>query len=80
MGFAAEALKLALREIAEARIQFPDKHTQRRWAMITNAKEPLVNGVWGFVDGKNFRVQAPSAADMQNAMYNDMVMARPQHG
>jgi hypothetical protein len=70
MTAAALALQQTLREIPEARIQFPDKVTQQRWASITNAKEPLVQGVWGFVDGKNYRVQSPSAIDLQNAFYN----------
>ena len=33
-------------------------------------KEPLVKGRWGFIDGKNYRVQEPSNATVQNGMYN----------
>jgi hypothetical protein len=74
MSAAAESLRKALRQIPEARIQFPDQQTQVRWAAICNAKEPLVHGVWGFVDGKNYRVQAPSVVEQQNAMYNGITM------
>jgi hypothetical protein len=74
MRLAAEALRLTLRAIAEAQIRYPDKPTQRRWAAITHAKEPIVSGVWGFVDGKNYKVQAPSAMELQNAMYNGQIL------
>ncbi|EGZ24545.1 hypothetical protein PHYSODRAFT_479272, partial [Phytophthora sojae] len=37
---------------------------------LTQAREPLVEGIWGFVDGKNYRVQEPTRADLQNANYN----------
>lgn len=33
-------------------------------------KEPLVKGRWGFIDGKNYRVQEPTNAAIQNGMYN----------
>lgn len=33
-------------------------------------KEPLVKGRWGFIDGKNYRVQEPSNSAIQNGMYN----------
>ena len=33
-------------------------------------KEPLVKSRWGFIDGKNYRVQEPSNATVQNGMYN----------
>lgn len=34
------------------------------------AKYPLIRGRWGFADGKNLHVMAPTEADLQNAVYN----------
>ena len=70
LNIASEALSQTLKGLPEASIRFPDKETQLRWAALTNAREPLVKGVWGFVDGKNYRVQEPTNGDLQNAMYN----------
>ncbi|EGZ11869.1 hypothetical protein PHYSODRAFT_369997, partial [Phytophthora sojae] len=39
-------------------------------AKLMEAREPLLKHTFGFTDGKNFRVQQPSSADQQNAMYN----------
>ena len=39
-------------------------------ARATQAREPLVAGVFGFVDGKNFWVQQPSNANLENSQYN----------
>ncbi|KAG9398808.1 hypothetical protein AC1031_014125 [Aphanomyces cochlioides] len=64
------ALSLALKELREAAISWPSIETQAQWALATQAREPLVTGVFGFVDGKNLRVQEPSNADLQNAYYN----------
>ena len=33
-------------------------------------QEPLVKGRWGFIDGKNYHVQEPGEAFLQNTMYN----------
>ena len=38
--------------------------------IVITIKEPLVKGRWGFIDGKNYRVQEPSNAAIQNGMYN----------
>ncbi|KAF0712305.1 hypothetical protein AaE_012062 [Aphanomyces astaci] len=56
--------------VCDAAVRWPSKALQRDWAVLTNAKEPLVEGVFAFVDGKNCRVQSPSNADLQNAHYN----------
>lgn len=68
------ALSKALRVIPESFVQWPSIPIQQRWAELTNEREPLVEGVFGFVDGKNFRVQQPSDADLQNAMYNGTLL------
>jgi hypothetical protein len=39
-------------------------------ASMTQAQEPSLSGVWGFLDGLNLRVQEPSNRDLQNAHYN----------
>lgn len=67
------ALEKALGTIDDARICFPSKETQMRWASATNEKEPSVEGVFGFADGKNLRVQEPTEIDLQNAMYNGII-------
>ncbi|OQR89447.1 hypothetical protein ACHHYP_06286 [Achlya hypogyna] len=39
------ALLEALRDIEDAKTQYPSLAIQREWAITTNAKEPLINGV-----------------------------------
>jgi hypothetical protein len=70
---AENALHLALQCIPAARVTFPSRQQQRHWAKLTNAKEPDVSGVFGFVDGKNLRVQEPTSIDLQNAHYNGLL-------
>ncbi|RHY77236.1 hypothetical protein DYB34_011527 [Aphanomyces astaci] len=67
---AEAALECTLKEIPDARVRYPTKPVQRQWASQIMAREPLVHGVWGFLDGKNYHVKSPSCADLQNAMYN----------
>ena len=64
------AMAETLKNIPEARIVFPSKAKQRRWAKITQKMEPIVRGVFAWADGKNLRVQEPSDIDLQNALYN----------
>ena len=64
------ALLEALRSHPDARITWPSKRLQRKWAELAKLKEPLIENVWGFVDGKNLRVQSPSPIDLQNAYYS----------
>ncbi|KAJ8571386.1 hypothetical protein ON010_g5448 [Phytophthora cinnamomi] len=40
------------------------------YAPLVEAREPLLKHTFGFIDGKNFKVQQPSNADLQNAMGN----------
>jgi hypothetical protein len=51
-------------------VKWPSKATQVAWAQAIEAKYPRIRGRFGFVDGKNYHVQEPSNADLQNAMYN----------
>ncbi|KUF84205.1 hypothetical protein AM588_10000653 [Phytophthora nicotianae] len=67
---AEEALSCALRDFAPARISWPSPSRQRELASLVNAREPLLQYTFGFIDGKNFRVQQPPNSDLQNAMYN----------
>ncbi|ETO77486.1 hypothetical protein F444_07323 [Phytophthora nicotianae P1976] len=67
---AEDALSRALRDFSPARISRPSPSRQRELATLVNGHEPLLKHTFGFIDGKNFRVQQPSNADLQNAMYN----------
>ncbi|KUF80616.1 hypothetical protein AM588_10005289 [Phytophthora nicotianae] len=44
-------------------------------AAWVHAREPLLDNIFGFVDGKNYRVMQPSRADIQNAYYNGWLHA-----
>ena len=70
MAKAEASLALALKEIPEAAVRWPSKDQQLEWARLVQNKESLVKGCWGVIDGKNYRVAAPTAADKQNAYYN----------
>jgi hypothetical protein len=39
-------------------------------ALKVQSKCQLISGRWGFIDGKNRKVQKPSVSDIQNAYYN----------
>ncbi|KUF84413.1 hypothetical protein AM588_10000690 [Phytophthora nicotianae] len=41
-----------------------------RAGYVGGSSEPLLQHTFGFIDGKNLRVQQPSNSDLQNAMYN----------
>ncbi|KAJ2990585.1 hypothetical protein HDV02_004274 [Globomyces sp. JEL0801] len=64
------ALGRALQDMVDARISWPTLGQQTEFAKLINYKEPLIENKFGFIDGKNYTVQAPSNADQQNAMYN----------
>ncbi|KAF0714212.1 hypothetical protein AaE_011623 [Aphanomyces astaci] len=70
---AERALGRSLNRIADAAVRWPTTRQQQHWATLTNAKEPLVEGVFAFVDGENYRVQSPSNIDLQNAQFNGRV-------
>jgi hypothetical protein len=44
-------------------------------ANLVSNRCQLIKGRWGFIDGKNRRVQKPTAADVQNAFYNGWLHA-----
>ncbi|ETN02259.1 hypothetical protein PPTG_16507 [Phytophthora nicotianae INRA-310] len=64
------ALASTLKGYAPARISWPSPSRQVELAMLVEAREPLLQHTFGFIDGKNLRVQQPSNSDLQNAMYN----------
>lgn len=64
------ALNKSLQRLTLAKIKWPSKAEQRAYAARIEAKYPNIKGRFGFVDGKNFRVQEPSDTDTQNALYN----------
>jgi len=47
-------------------------NSRRAGAMgrVGSEENSLITGRWGFIDGKNYKVQKPSCAELQNAMYN----------
>ena len=53
---AEQALGRCIRKIPEARILWPTFEQQRVWGDLVSAKEPLIKGCWGFIDGKNYPV------------------------
>ena len=67
---AETSLASCLKEIPEAKVIWPSFQQQRDWSALTQAKYPSLCGRWGFVDGKNYKVQKPTDADVQNAQYN----------
>ncbi|ETN16130.1 hypothetical protein PPTG_06346 [Phytophthora nicotianae INRA-310] len=65
-----EALSKALINFRPTRILWPSPTRQVELAKLIQEREPLLEYTFGFTDGKNFKVQQPSNADLQNAMYN----------
>jgi hypothetical protein len=70
LGVAERALALALTETRAARISWPSPKRQDELVRLVQEREPLLTTTFGFIDGKNYRVQQPSNSDLQNAMYN----------
>ncbi|KAI9895913.1 hypothetical protein PsorP6_018877 [Peronosclerospora sorghi] len=67
---AEEALEVALSTLTDAEIYWSTAREQLRWASWIAESEPIVQRKFGFIDGKNFRVQEPSCAQTQNALCN----------
>jgi hypothetical protein len=67
----ANMLQHQLKSHKLSRFAWPSKREQQEYASRVQEKYPLIEGRFGFVDGKNFKVQEPSSEiDLQNAMYN----------
>ena len=71
---AEAALLLTLKRIPEALIVWPSMNLQRFWSSCVTRKEPLLKKKFGFIDGKNYRVQKPGDAELQNAQYNGWLL------
>jgi hypothetical protein len=56
--------------LPESAIRWPTFEEQRNCALAVERKYPGIVGRWGFVDGKNYRVEKPTNALLQNAMFN----------
>ncbi|RKO87542.1 hypothetical protein BDK51DRAFT_47866 [Blyttiomyces helicus] len=56
------ALQSFLKILPDAEIRWPSFAQQQRWARLTHDKKPLPEGRWVFIDGKNYRVKAPTNA------------------
>ncbi|OWZ06669.1 hypothetical protein PHMEG_00021049 [Phytophthora megakarya] len=48
----------------------PTLARQQPLARLTARRKPILQFTWGFIDGKNYRVQEPAQRDVQNAHYN----------
>mmetsp|Transcript_6396 Transcript_6396/g.9647 ORF Transcript_6396/g.9647 Transcript_6396/m.9647 type:complete len:250 (+) Transcript_6396:412-1161(+) len=72
---AEEALLATLKTLREAEFRWPSFKMQYEWGLKVQALHPEISGRWGFIDGKNYRVQKPTRADLQNAMYNGWLHA-----
>ena len=70
MSRAEKALHQSLEDMPLASVKWPSVSQQRQWAERVCSKEPLVEGCFCVADGKNYAVQEPSAAQIQNAYYN----------
>ncbi|KAI9906993.1 hypothetical protein PsorP6_004382 [Peronosclerospora sorghi] len=67
---AEEVLEVDLSTLTDAEIRWPTAREQLRWASWIAERGPIVQRKFGFIDGKNFRVQDPSCTHTQNALYN----------
>jgi hypothetical protein len=71
---AERALDISLKRMAQAAIRWPTFEEQHQWANRLQTKYPALEGRWGFLDGKNYKVQKPTDADKQNAQYNGLII------
>ena len=72
---AENSMLITLQNLRDARIEWPSLEDQRRMAALVNRKEPLIHGRWGFIDGKNYRVEKSGNSDIQNSTYNGWLHA-----
>eukprot|EP00644_Phytophthora_capsici_P005943 jgi/Phyca11/98239/e_gw1.2.1283.1 len=54
---AEAALSAALNDVAPARIVWPSLARQKALAKLVSLRQPLLKFTWGFLDGKNYKVQ-----------------------
>ena len=54
----------------DCRVIWPKHGDQEKLAQLTQEREPLLDGMWGFVDGLNLQIRNPGDDDVQNAYYN----------
>ena len=68
---AEEAFYKALKNIPDEAVKWPSIQLQQQWTQLTNEREPLIEGVFEFVDGSEFNsLQMPIS---KKAMYNGRV-------
>ncbi|KAJ8566614.1 hypothetical protein ON010_g6510 [Phytophthora cinnamomi] len=56
LNAAEDALTIALRDFAPARIVWPSLARQKALALLVASKQPMLQFTWGFLDGKNYKV------------------------
>jgi hypothetical protein len=64
------ALEQCLVDFPPSAIKWPSFEEQMKWSRMVERRRPLVQNKWGFIDGKNYRIQKPTSVDLQNAHYN----------
>ena len=52
------------------RIRWPSTRKMQSFARMIQFREPMLEGVFGFVDGLNLKIQEPGDVNTQNAYYN----------
>ena len=69
-SIALHCLDKALDAFPEAQVVWPDEQEMERLSRFTSAREPLLSGIFGFVDGLNLQVQTNPDPDIQNSQWN----------
>lgn len=69
------ALERALRDLSDARVTWPSFEKQQEMAARIKARHPLLDGRFGFVDGKNYKVEQSGDVEIQNGDYNGILCA-----
>jgi hypothetical protein len=73
LNVAERVLCKTLLAIPDAAIRWPTfEELEEEWTQRVLAKSGIVVGRWGFIDGKNYKVQTD---DLQNALFNGWLHA-----
>jgi hypothetical protein len=72
---AERCLLATLKATPLAAFNWPTLEEQVKWAKLVEKKEPLVKGRWGVIERKTYKVQKPTAVEVQNATNNGWLHA-----
>jgi len=67
---ALDALDRMLMQTADAKIKWPNVETMKEYAQMIALKQPILQNVFGFVDGLNLPIRQPGDCDEQETYYN----------